>query len=146
MYVKNRTQQRPITAMHFKPQHTHLPLWELRAWYRELWPMQRWMFNIFVIVPAVLAVVTITFRMPNMPDNRQKVDVIEFVRSDAFEDYTPTQMDLANMTRDTDPIVTPLRYRQYVDNNKQTSKHRKLKHKYKHKKDTKHVKQSGTTN
>ena len=148
--MKNRTQQRPITAMHFKPTHTHRPLWELRAWYRELWPMQRWMFNLFVILPIIATMLAITFHMPEMPDIHGKTQALELASSDAYEDYTPDAVELANLVRDTKVITPPKKYENYLASTRsQTNRHRRLKkklNKYTDKKDTKNVKQSGTTN
>ena len=151
MYANNQENpQLHITTMHFKPTHTYRPLWEIRAWYVNLWPVERWMFNLFVIVPIIASMLAITFHMPKMPDIHGKTQALELVSSDAYEDYTPDTVELANLVRDTKVITPPKKYENYLASTKsQTNRHRRLKkkqNKYTHKKDTKNVKQSGPTN
>ena len=151
MYANSQENpQLHIIAMYFKPTHTYQPGWEIRAWYVSLWPVERWMFNLFVILPIIASLLAITFHMPKMPDIHGKTQALELVRSDAYEDYTPDTVELANLVRDTKVITPPKKYENYLASTKsQTNRHRKLKkkqNKYTHKKDTKNVKQSGTTN
>ena len=131
--------------MHFKPTHTHLPLWELRAWYRELWPVQRWLVNTGILVIAFI-LASLVVKEPRMPNTDAKNQLIADVRSDRYENYEPDPIELAQRAHEQLDIKPPKKYETYVNNTRsQTNKHRKLKHKYKHKKDTKHVKQSGST-
>ena len=131
--------------MHFKPSHTHLPLWELRAWYHELWPVQRWLVNAGILVIAFI-LLSVVFKEPRMPNIDAKNQLIADVRSDRYENYEPDPIELAQRAQQQLDITPPKRYETYLNNTRnQTNRHRKLKHKYKHKKDSKHVKQSGST-
>ena len=131
--------------MYFKPTHTHEPLWELRAWYHSLWPMQRVMFWVFVVMPCVVCLGVIVLKEPRMPVNSQKTQQIAELRSDRYEDAPDPSME----PQAAGAITPPARYNQYLNSTKKhANRHRKLKkneNKYVHKKDTKHVKQSGPT-
>jgi hypothetical protein len=81
-----------------------------------------------------------------MPNIDAKTQMLTDVRSDQYEDYTPDPVEMSAMLRDHLIVTPPKKYETYVNNTRsQTNRHRKLKHKYKHKKDSKHVKQSGST-
>jgi len=107
--------------------------------------MQRWLVNTGVVIVAFI-LAGVAFKEPRMPNVQAKTDWIEDMRSDRYETYEPDPYELAQRAQQQRDITPPKRYERYVDNTRnQTNKHRKLKHKYKNKKDTKHVKQSRTT-
>jgi cytoskeletal protein RodZ len=133
--------------MYFKPRNTYKPLWELTAWYHELWPMQRGMFWVFVVMPMMLLLGVIVFKEPRMPQTEAKNDIIADVRSDRYETYEPNPHELALRAQEGRQFAPPKRYQPYVDRTEnQTNRHRRLKHKYTNKNKDKHdVKQSGST-
>jgi hypothetical protein len=111
--------------------------------------MQRGMLWVGVVMPVTFFLGVIVLKEPRMPDRTQKTAQMAELRGALYEDYEPDAQELWAAHEAQPPITPPARYNAYLNSTKKlANRHRKLKkneNKYTHKKDTKHVKQPGTT-
>jgi len=151
--VKKRMFHKLTIEMPFKPTHVYHPLWELRAWYKGLWPIERFL-AVLALVPVVMITVYMITLMPDLHQDDSIIEQNRMIASDDYEDYTPNDEELRALLRDHVDVPIPSKYASYVSNtSNQTNRYRRLKktinkHVVKHKKVKRHdtTKRTGTTN
>jgi hypothetical protein len=124
--VKRRIFRGLTTEMPFRPRHVYHPLGELTAWYHDLWPSQRLLLHVSVTVPTLLVAVFLVTNMPDLHQDDAKIQANRLLMSADYEDYEPTEQELAEDRLVHSTVATPAKYTRYVSNTrKQTNRHRR---------------------